>query len=346
MQPSGTYLLGRKSGRFNFLISKRTVAWCILLTIATTIIATFALSQGELRTSPTDLVEVAFGTAEQFTSIVILEWRLPRLFASLVFGAALGVSGALFQSLIRNPLGSPDIIGFNTGAYTGALVVIIVFGGSYFEVAFGAITGGLIAATAVYLLAYKQGIQGFRLIIIGIGIRAMLSAFNSWLMLTSKLETAMTAAIWGAGTLNGLGWNKILPSFVFIAVAFVISATLVRKLNLLEMGDDNAAMLGVSGERTRRLAMLSGVILTAAVTAATGPISFIALVAPQLARKLTKDGSVGLMASALMGAMLLTLSDFTAVNLFAPHQLPVGVITISIGGIYLLYLLIRQSERS
>lgn len=343
MQPSKTILFGSQSGSHNILIPVKSLHWCLALSLMTLIVAAIALSTGQLKTSFTELTQVFFGDGDSFLSTVVLEWRLPRLISSLLFGAALGISGALFQSLIRNPLGSPDIIGFNTGAYTGALIVIILLGGNYFQIALGAIAGGIACAAIVYLLAFKQGVEGFRLIIIGIGISAMLSAFNTWLMVSSSLETAMSAALWGAGSLNGLSWDMVLPSFLFIAVAILAALVLARKMNILEMGDDSANMLGIDSERTRQLAMLFGVILTAAVTATAGPISFISLVAPQLAKKLTKQGGVGVIPSALMGAMLLTLSDFAASNLFAPNQLPVGMVTISIGGFYLIYLLIQQS---
>ncbi|WP_070971609.1 iron-enterobactin ABC transporter permease [Vibrio sonorensis] len=345
MKPSNYYLLGQQSGRLNILVPKRSLKWCLLLTLTAFVIATFALVTGQLKTSFSELHEIVFGGGDKFIRAVVVEWRLPRLTASLVFGAALGVSGALFQSLIRNPLGSPDIIGFNTGAYTGALLVIIVLGGNYIQIALGAIAGGIISAAAVYLLAFKQGVKGFRLIIIGIGISAMLSAFNTWLMITSSLESAMTAAVWGSGSLNGMSWDKVIPSFSFIFFALIATAYLTRNMNILEMGDDSANVLGIDSERTRQLAMFCGVVLTAAVTATAGPISFIALVAPQLAKAVTKEGGVALVPSALMGATLLILADFTAANLFAPNQLPVGIVTISIGGVYLIYLLIRQSGR-
>ncbi|QMV14157.1 iron-enterobactin ABC transporter permease [Vibrio spartinae] len=343
MRPSNTILLGSQTGWLNILLSKRALKWSLALLCFTAVVAVFALSTGQLKTTFAELSQVFFGEGEKFLTTVVLEWRLPRLTSGLVFGAALGVSGALFQSLIRNPLGSPDVIGFNTGAYTGALVVIILFGGSYLQIAFGAIVGGIVCAAMVYLLAFKQGIQGFRLIIIGIGVSAMLSAFNTWMMISSSLETSMAAALWGAGSLNGVSWDQVVPSMSFIVIALLAAALLARKMNLLEMGDDSANMLGISSEKTRQLAMLFGVILTAAVTATAGPISFIALVAPQLAKKLTREGGVAIIPSALMGAMLLTLSDFVAANLFAPNQLPVGIVTISIGGVYLIYLLIQQS---
>ncbi|OVZ78858.1 iron-enterobactin ABC transporter permease [Yersinia kristensenii] len=340
------WLLGRPDGPINLRIQPRSLIVGGLLLLACLLAGLLALMVGTLPLSSGQVFAALFGQASGAADIIVNQWRLPRAMMALIFGAALGISGAIFQSLVRNPLGSPDIIGFNAGAYTGALVAITLFNGSYFEVASSALGGGLLSALAVYLLAYRQGIQGFRLIIVGIAIGAMLTAFNTWLTITASLEAAMTAAAWGAGSLNGLTWAKGLPSVIFIIIATVIAMLLSRRMPLLEMGDDAAGALGVPVERTRLGLMAIGVILMAAVTAAAGPISFIALAAPQIAKRLLGTSSVTLTASALMGALLLIAADLCAQHLFLPNQLPVGVVTISIGGLYLIWLLIRESERS
>ncbi|MGO1855358.1 MAG: FecCD family ABC transporter permease, partial [Microbacteriaceae bacterium] len=145
-----------------------------------------------------------------FARTVVLEWRLPRAVAAIVFGAALAVSGAIFQSLTRNPLASPDIIGFSTGSYTGALLVMTLIGGGYLAVGAGALVGGIVTATAVYLLAWRRsGTQGFRLLIVGIAVAALLGSFNTWLLLTANLDVALNAAVWGAGTLNGITGTQV-----------------------------------------------------------------------------------------------------------------------------------------
>lgn len=341
-----TWLLGRPDGPVNLRVRSRSLMVGALLLLACLLSALLALMAGTLSLSPEQVVNALLGNSHGTVDIIVNQWRLPRAVMALIFGAALGVSGAIFQSLVRNPLGSPDVIGFNVGAYTGALVAITLFNGNYFEIASSALVGGLLSAIAVYLLAYRQGIQGFRLIIVGIAMGAMLTAFNTWLTITASLESAMTAAAWGAGSLNGLTWAKSLPSVLFITIAMLVAILLSRRMPLLEMGDDAAGALGVPVERTRLSLMAIGVILMAAVTAAAGPISFIALAAPQIARRLAGTSSVTFTASALMGALLLIAADLCAQQLFLPNQLPVGVITISIGGLYLIWLLIRESGRS
>lgn len=292
-----------------------------------------------------DIWLLIIGQADTYQSIVVWQWRASRLFAALIIGAALGISGAVFQSLVRNPLGSPDITGFNVGAFTGVLLSIALFGNLYWLSVFGAILGGLFSALLVYTFAYRNGHSGFRLIIVGIAISATLSAFNQWLILSVSLETAMTAALWSAGTLNGMTWSRILPAAVLIAVFIACAFLLNTRMKLLEMGDDTAAALGVSVNKTRLILMFVGVALTAVATAITGPIAFIALAAPQIARRLENSASISLGSSALVGSLLLLSADFIAQHSWESSTLPVGLITVSLGGIYLVYLIIREGKK-
>jgi iron complex transport system permease protein len=316
----------------------------VLLAIALAV-ALVTLASGEFHVPVLDVIGALLGQAEGRIQMVVVEWRLPRTALALLLGAALGIGGAIFQSLTRNPLGSPDIIGFDAGAYTGALIVIIVLGGGYFGVAGGALAGGLVTALCVYLLAYRRGVQGFRLIIVGIGVSAMLSSLNTWMMLRAELEVAMAAAMWGAGTLNGLGLDRLGYASIVLLVLVPMALSLARPMAQLEMGDDAARALGVNAERTRLALLVVGVALTAAVTATAGPIGFVSLVAPQLARRLTGSAGVAMLPSAAMGALLLVAADYIAQRAFAPTQLPVGIVTVSLGGIYFVWLLVREARR-
>lgn len=308
------------------------------------VIATLFFDQ-HIAKNAQDIWQLVTGQAAPYQSIVVWQWRASRLFAALVLGAALGISGAVFQSLVRNPLGSPDITGFNVGAFTGVLLSIALFGNLYWFSVLGAILGGLFSALLVYLFAYRDGHSGFRLIIVGIAISATLSAFNQWLILSVSLETAMTAALWGAGTLNGMTWIRILPAAVLIAVFIICAFLLNTRMKLLEMGDDTAAALGVSVNKTRLALMFIGVALTAVATAITGPIAFIALAAPQIAKRLENSASTSLGSSALVGGLLLLSADFIAQHSWEGSTLPVGLITVSLGGIYLVFLIIREGRK-
>ncbi len=325
--------------------SRRLILSCLLLALACLLVALWSLQSGAVPLTLTQVFAALIGDAPRGMQLVVNEWRLPRVLIALLTGAALGISGAIFQSLMRNPLGSPDVMGFNTGAWTGVLIAMVFFGQHLTAIALAAMAGGILTSLVVWLLAWRNGIETFRLIIIGIGVRAMLVAFNTWLLLQASLETALTAGLWNAGSLNGLTWAKTLPAAPVLLVMFVCAALLVRRMRLLEMGDDSACALGVSVERSRLLMMLVAVVLTAASTALTGPISFIALVAPHIARRISGTARWGLTQAALCGALLLLAADLCAQRLFVPYQLPVGVVTVSLGGIYLITLLIKESRK-
>jgi len=315
-----------------------------ILALACGVLAIYALGSGSLSLNATQVIDALLGKGPTNLTVIVTQWRLPRVTMALLLGATLGISGAIFQSLLRNPLGSPDVIGFNTGAYSGVLVAIVLFNGGVIGITSGALAGGLLTAALVYLLAWRNGVEAFRLIIVGIAVRALLVAGNTWLIISASLESAMTAGLWSAGSLNGISWAKSLPVLAVIALCCLLLLTLSRRMRLLEMGDDTACALGVPVERSRVLLLLIGVTLTAAATAVAGPISFIALVAPQIARRLCANRSV-LLLTALTGALLLLIADVAAQRLFMPYQLPVGVLTVSLGGIYLIWLLIRESRK-
>lgn len=319
--------------------------WPWLLLAACFALGMLALQSGNLAFTSAQVWQTLTGSAPRNVALIVIDWRLPRVLTALLIGAALGVSGAIFQSLLRNPLGSPDILGFNTGAYTGVLVALVLFDQSMGGMTAAAMVGGIATALLVWLLAWRNGVDTFRLIIVGIGIRALLMAFNSWLVISASLDAALSAGLWSAGSLNGLTWAKLPLTGTLIVMALLGAGLLARRMRLLEMGDESACALGVPVERTRMLLMLVGVMLTAAATALVGPVSFVALVAPQIARRLGGGLRLLLPMSALCGALLLLGADFAAQRLFQPYQLPVGVITVSLGGLYLLALLVRESRR-
>ena len=331
---------GSKKGRLT-----RPMLTAFSLVLCCMVLAVYALCSGALSLTAHQVIDALRGEGPKNLSIIVTQWRLPRVAIALIVGAALGISGAIFQSLMRNPLGSPDVMGFNSGAYTGVLVVIVLFNGSSSQITSGAMAGGVITGLVVYWLAWRKGVETFRLIIVGIAIRALLIGTNTWLIINASLESSLTAGLWSAGSLNGVSWQKSLPAMVLIVGAAVLAKLLCRRMRLLEMGDDTACALGVPVERSRLLLMLAGVSLTAAATAIAGPVSFIALVAPQISRRLCANPKQPLLFAALTGALLLLAADVIAQRLFLPYQLPVGILTVSLGGLYLIGLLIQESRR-
>ncbi|WP_226337351.1 FecCD family ABC transporter permease [Arthrobacter sp. UM1] len=295
--------------------------------------------------TPSTALGALTGEDAGFSGTVVLQWRLPRALSAAAVGAALAVSGALFQALTRNPLGSPDIIGFNTGAYTGVLTALLLGHSGFGAVSLGALIGGAAAAAAVGVLSWKQGFDGLRLILVGLGVSMMLSAFNRWLILRGDQETALSAATWGAGTLNGIRWESALPACALLALLLALSAGAGRTLSLLGLGDESATALGLPRTAPRLLLLAAGVLLTAVCTALAGPISFIALAAPHIAQRLTRSPRPHLASTAAAGAALLLLADLCAQRLFAPVQLPVGLVTVTLGGLYLMALLASRQRR-
>jgi iron complex transport system permease protein len=340
----GRRVLVLRRRRFAVRLEWRSLVVCAVIAVAIAAMAVLALMTGSYQLSPEQVVSALTGGENGLIHAIVVEWRLPRVTAALVFGAALGVSGAVFQSTLRNPLADPGIIGFTQGSYTGALIVILVVNGTYLQLVGGALVGGMATAVAVYLLAYRRGVQGFRLIIVGIGVSAMLESINTWLILQAELDQAMAAAAWGAGSLNGVSWAQVAVGSACIAVLLLLSAMLSRPMRQMEVGDAAAASQGVRVSPTRLGLIVVGVALTATVTAASGPIVFVSLVAPQIARRLARTAGITLAPAAFVGALLCLVADYLAQHV-APTPLPVGVITVMLGGGYLGWLLFIEARR-
>ncbi|MEU1882181.1 iron chelate uptake ABC transporter family permease subunit [Streptosporangium sp. NPDC020072] len=326
--------------RASFRVGLRVVLIGAVLAAAVTTLTVLAIGTGQYPIAPGDVLRALAGNGQRAHMFVVETLRLPRVLTGLLVGAALGLAGAVFQSLTRNPLGSPDIVGFTTGAATGALIQIIVLGGGMVAVAGGALAGGLLTSLVVYLLAFRDGVQGYRLILVGIAVNGGLVATNIYLIARAEFADAHVAATWMTGNLNGRGWGHVNLLVGTLLVLVPVTLAFGRRLKLMELGDELATALGVRVESSRLWLMLLGVALTAVATVASGPIPFVALAAPQLARRLARSAAPVLVLSGLMGALLLVAGDMAAQRLLAPTQLPVGVMTGSLGGVYLVWVLV------
>lgn len=316
---------------------------CLLLFV----LCLLALGTGTITLSPNEVLTAIFGQGEAKDLLVIQKIRAPRVLTALGVGAALGAAGACFQSISRNPLGSPDIIGFTTGAATGAVAQIVLFNAGAWATGLAAMISGLLTAAVVYVLSYsRRATGGQRLVIVGIGVGAMLGAVNTLLLSKGDADLAAQANLWLSGSLGGRSWADALMVGVALVVLLPLLMLHARSLTLLEMGDDTARALGIGAEAVRRITIFAAVCLTAAATAAAGPIAFVALAAGQIIRQLIGNRIVPIAAAALTGALLLITCDVITQHLPLQAQVPIGLATSLAGGLYLLWLLTRSRVRT
>lgn len=324
---------------------RRIVAWALgAVLLAGVSVATLAL--GDLGVGPLEALSALAGTGDAGTVLVVREWRLPRAVLGILIGALLALSGALFQTVTRNPLGSPDILGFSVGAFTGVLLATLAGAGTVLALTGSAVAGGLLAAVIVFALSARTGFRGLTVVITGVGITAMLGAVNVVLVVRLDDVRARAAAVWATGSLNGVEVGWILPAAVTMGTGAVVVAALAPAMQALEFGEERAAGLGVRPVAVRWTAMLVGVAMISVATAVTGPVGFVALAAPQIARRLWGTGTIPFGASALTGAVLLCASDLVASRLLAPVMLPTGIVTVCLGGVYLAWLLTRREKEN
>nr|WP_206325744.1 MULTISPECIES: iron chelate uptake ABC transporter family permease subunit [unclassified Streptomyces] len=313
----------------------------ILLALA---VGTVLVCTGDFPMTPGEVLDTLLGRGTVIQEFAVMELRLPRVLVAILVGAALALGGAVFQSVSRNPLGSPDVIGFGQGATVGALTMIVLFQGSAVATALGAVVGGVLTGAVIYLLAWKRGVHGYRLVLVGIGAAAMLTSVIHYLITKANLVDATRATVWMTGSLDGRDWTQFWPLLAVCCVLVPLVLGHGRALRMLEMGDDAAYALGVKVERTRIVLMASAVLLVAVATSAAGPIVFVSLSAPQLARRLTRAPGPNLAVSMVMGSALLLSADWIATRAFGDRQLPVGVVTGILGGCYLLWLLVSERK--
>jgi iron complex transport system permease protein len=332
--------IGRLSVRFAWRPPIVTaVALAALLALAAT-----SLASGSFPLDAADVVDAIRGTADPRTELVVMQWRLPRLVAATVFGAALGASGAAFQSLTRNPLGSPDVLGFDSGAVTGALLAMFTIGAGQATLTAAALLGGLLTAAVVGAFGLGARHGGTRLVVVGIAVSAMLVAVNQLIIMRAALEEATRASSWSLGSVATVGWSQLAIAVPSVLLAMAALAFVARPARMLELHQTAAVAFGVQVRAVRIWLLLLGVALVAVPTSICGPISFIALTAPHIARRLTGLPTLAVGPSAAVGAALLVAADVAVQNAPTTSTLPVGVGTLVLGGGYFAWLLVRERK--
>jgi iron complex transport system permease protein len=285
-------------------------------------------------------VIIGDGGAAEFT---VGSLRLPRISLGVLAGAAFGMAGVTFQTMLRNPLASPDVIGISYGAGAAAVIGIVTLALDDTAVSLLALAGGLATALVLYLLANRGGFVGGRLILVGIGLAATLQSVITHVLSRAAAWDVQTAMQWLAGSFNGATWDSVVPLATVGVVVSVVLGLRSRDLAAMQLGDESAAALGVDVGRTRLVLMMSAVVLLAFATAATGPISFVAFMAGPIAARLVGPGSPLLVPAGLVGALLVNGADLVGQHAFE-HRYPVGVVTGVLGAPYLLALLVRANR--
>lgn len=337
--PGGRVL---RVGPASALVEPRLLVVCAGLALAMTVLLTVSLSVGSFPVPLREVLPAALGRGSSDGDFIVRTLRLPRALTGMLVGAAFGLSGAIFQRLTRNVLASPDIIGITAGASAGAVLLIVLVGATSLTVSLGAFGGGLAAALGVFLLAWRDGITGDRLVLVGIGITAVLMSGVHYLLTRAHITDAARAQVWLTGSLNGRGWGEVGTVALALLLLAPVALACGRGLRSLQLGDDTARALGVRVDALRAVLVLTGVGLAAMATSAAGPIAFVALAAPPLARRLTATAGVALVPAALVGSCVVLAADLVAQHLLG--GLPVGVATAMVGAPYLLFLLTRANR--
>lgn len=339
LRPAGHALLRRR--RVSLLVGRRAAAVACALAVLVAAASVLSLSVGQTTVAPADVLRVLF-TDDSEHELVVGTLRLPRLTTGLLVGLAFGAAGALVQTVARNPLASPDIIGVSQGA-SALTVGAMTFGlTSYTVLPYVSVAGGLLAAALVYVFAWRGGLHAARFVLIGIGIAVALRSVTQLFLTKGDQYVAQQAQVWMTGSLNGRGWDHAQPLLYGLLLLLPALLWAARAQRTAGLDDDTAAGLGVRLGRTRLGLATLGVLLASLATGAAGPVDFVALLAPQITRRLTRTAQLPLLSSALMGALIVVLADVLARKLFAPTELPVGVLTAAVGAPYLMWLIVRS----
>ena len=324
-------------GRWSVRITPRHVIVGLILLALSLAVAVASLRLGKFPVTAQEVIDALQGQGRKIVQVVIVKWKLPRIVLGLVAGLALGVAGALFQTITRNPLGSPDLIGFSTGAQTGILISVLLLPGSMLSASLASFIGGAAVGTVTYLVSLRGGFTGLRFILVGIAISSMLVSVNRWLLVRVDDDEGLGALKAITGTLGAARWPVVAPTCLAIGVTVTLILLASRHLQVLALGEQVATILGSPTRRASAVLILLGTVLVAVVTMAAGPIGFVALVAPHLARLLTGSPQSPLLVSGLTGSLLMVGADL--LSQLVLESMPVSVVTNAVGGLYLMVAL-------
>ncbi|SFL84938.1 iron complex transport system permease protein [Paenibacillus sp. 1_12] len=348
MTTSSKYITVRGKA-YSYLVSKKAILVSIALLIAVIVIFILSTGIGSVYISPIQVIRSIFGVGEDSNMMIVRSLRLPRIVIAVLVGASLAVAGALLQGVIRNPLASPDTIGITGGATLGAVSFFFFFSDkiSIHLLPVFAVAGAFTSALIVYVLSWKQGVTPLRLVLIGIGFSAAMSALSYMMMISGPIILANQSMTFMTGSVYGVSWAKsVIPLLPWVVVLLPLMFVYSRHINIQEFGEDIARSVGSHVQRQRFLLLIFSVALAGAAVAFGGAIGFIGLMAPHIARKLVGPSFGALLpVSALMGAIVLLVADLIGRTIFSPLDIPAGVFTACIGAPFFVYLLYRTRNR-
>lgn len=328
----------------SFRINLRVLVLTGVALAALVALGAWGLTLGSFHLPLGDVVRALIGRGSRDADFIVLGLRLPRVLTATLLGPMLAMSGAIFQGLVRNPLVSPDLIGINAGASLAA-VFWIVTKQPHGLLPLVAFAGALGAATAIYLLTWRGQIAGARLILVGIGANALLTAATSWLIVRSGIYDAAAAVLWMTGSVYGSNWTDVAVLAVSAAVLAPVGIGLMRSMQVMQYGDLTARSLGMPLERTRLALMLVGCALSGVTVAVAGPVGFVAFMVPHMSRMVSGPMSGGVFVlTGVLGGILVLGADLVGQHAL-PVSLPVGVVTAALGAPYFLFLLYRTNAR-
>lgn len=328
----------------------RRAPWVLLaLSLATLAVMVLSVGTGEYPIAPADVVRTVLGleTGNEEYGFIVNTLRLPRVLAALLVGSVLALSGAIMQGLTRNPLAAPELTGVTAGAGLAVVALIVLVPGvSVTVLPLAGLAGASVVAVLIYALAWRRGDSPIRLILVGIGLTSVMSALTTVMITFGEIDEVTRALIWLTGSVYGRGWEDVRAMLPWLAIFVPAAFLMSRQLNALNLGEEVARGLGSRVERERGLLLLTAAALAAAAVTVAGTIGFVGLMAPHIARRLVGSSHEGLMpVAALTGALIVVLSDLVGRTVFAPVEIPAGVITAAVGAPFFMYLSYRGRER-
>ncbi|MFF2793937.1 FecCD family ABC transporter permease [Lysinibacillus xylanilyticus] len=339
--------------KVSFLLDIKASKKLTLISIIALAVFLFSASFGDSFINPIKVLQVLIGKGSDFDQLIIVDFRMPRIFIAAFAGMALAVAGAILQGIIKNPLASPDLIGISAGGGAAVVGFLAMFSDSNHSLTvsiewlpLAGFIGATIVGLIVYIFAWKDGVTPTRLVLIGIGVSAFMQAITTMLMIIGPIYQASEANKWITGSVKSADWSQVQIVVPLILILLLITFFITRQLNVQELGDDTAASLGQSVQKTRLFLLLLSSSLVASAISFAGAIGFVGLMAPHIARRIVGPSfGVLIPTSAAIGAILVMVADIIGRTAFNPLEVPAGVFTAAIGAPYFIYLLFRNPRK-